>query len=174
MPSATVKTTVPSAKRRSRGFMGTAIRNTITAPTAGRRWTRLAAPPMEENEMELIDKVPLYNELSKLEELARNRVIDTPSSSPAYARYSAQLTERTQLKRLIADATTIEASPMRRGRWTWYEKQNGNPLTGYDYDWGWECSACQTTLPDDFDNPDERPQIKFCPYCGAKMDKEEG
>ena len=33
-------------------------------------------------------------------------MLDTPSSSPCYARYSAQLNERTSLKHIIADAPT--------------------------------------------------------------------
>ena len=28
----------------------------------------------------------------------------------------------------------------RHGRWAWFERENGNPITGYDRDWGWECS----------------------------------
>ena len=63
---------------------------------------------------------------------------------------------------------------MQHGRWFWFEKRNGNPLTGYDYDWGWECSVCQSVLPDVYDNPDEVPKIAFCPYCGAKMGEEAG
>ena len=63
---------------------------------------------------------------------------------------------------------------MRHGHWHWFENENGTPLSGYDRDWGWECSVCRTALPDDYDNPDEAPKIAFCPYCGAKMDEEAG
>lgn len=59
--------------------------------------------------MELIDKAALYNKIAELEELARNRVVDTPTSSPAYQRYSTQLTERTALKHLIADTAAVDA-----------------------------------------------------------------
>ena len=63
----------------------------------------------------LIDGAALYERLAELEELARDRVLDTDTSlpyptnlNPAYTRYSAQLDERTRLKQMIADAPTIE------------------------------------------------------------------
>lgn len=63
----------------------------------------------------LIDGAALYERLAELEELARDRVLDTDTSlpyptnlNPAYTRYSAQLDERIRLKQMIADAPTIE------------------------------------------------------------------
>lgn len=55
---------------------------------------------------DLISREVLYREIARLEELARGRVLDTPSSSPCYDRYAAQLSERTNLKHLVADAPT--------------------------------------------------------------------
>ena len=46
----------------------------------------------------LIDRAELYKHIAELEELARNRVCDTPTNSPAYMRYVAQLNERTYLR----------------------------------------------------------------------------
>lgn len=57
---------------------------------------------------DLIDRAELYKHMAELEELARNRVCDTPSNSPAYMRYVAQLNERTYLKHKVADAPTID------------------------------------------------------------------
>ena len=57
---------------------------------------------------DLIDRAELYKHIAELEELARNRVCDTPTNSPAYMRYVAQLNERTYLKHEIADAPTID------------------------------------------------------------------
>lgn len=57
---------------------------------------------------DLIDRAELYKHMAELEELARNRVCDTPSNSPAYMRYMAQLNERTYLKHKVADAPTID------------------------------------------------------------------
>lgn len=40
---------------------------------------------------EYIDKSALYEKIAQLEELARNRYLETPSNSPCYSRYMAQL-----------------------------------------------------------------------------------
>lgn len=67
--------------------------------------------------MRPIDADALYERLKADEELARNRVIDTPSSfpngavNPSAIRYMAQLNERTRFKEMMFDAPTIE--PMR-------------------------------------------------------------
>ena len=44
---------------------------------------------------EYINKADLYNEIAKLEEMARDRYLDTPLGSPAHTRYQSQLNERT-------------------------------------------------------------------------------
>ena len=101
---------------------------------------------------DLISRKYLYDKMSEKEELARQRVLDTPTPSPAYLRYVAQFNERTALKHDIADAPTVEAVPVVHGEWIggkWYK----------------ECSVCSevftptTTLPN------------FCPKCGADMRK---
>lgn len=56
---------------------------------------------------DLISREALYNEVARLEELARDRVRDTPPSSPCYVRYVAQLNARTALKHLILDAPVV-------------------------------------------------------------------
>lgn len=66
---------------------------------------------------EYIDKATLYKEIAELEELSRNRVLDTPTNSPVYARYVAQLSERTALKHKIYDASTADVAPVRHGKW---------------------------------------------------------
>lgn len=58
--------------------------------------------------MRLIDANKLYKEICELEELALNRVIDTPTNSPCYDRYSAQLNERTSLKHRVFDQPTVQ------------------------------------------------------------------
>ena len=58
---------------------------------------------------EYIDKGALYEKIAQLEEIARNRYLDTPSNSPAYQRYLAQMQERTALKHLIADFPAADA-----------------------------------------------------------------
>jgi hypothetical protein len=62
----------------------------------------------------LIDANALYERIKADEELARDRVIDTPNSfpngqiNPSAIRYMAQLNERTRFKEMVYDAPTIE------------------------------------------------------------------
>ena len=59
-----------------------------------------------------------------------------------------------------------------RGEWEWYDEEVGSPLEGIEREWGWRCSKCKTVLPDEFDNPDDSPAMRFCPHCGAPMTDE--
>lgn len=61
------------------------------------------------------------------------------------------------LEELIDEAPTINAEPVRHGKWELAED-------------GWYCSACELYPPFDCD-PEEK-GIPYCPYCGARMDKE--
>ena len=98
--------------------------------------------------MRLIDAEPLYEEISELEDMARDRVIDTPSSfsngmfNPASVRYMAQLSERTMFKHMVFDAPTIE------------ERKTGKWIVHY------ECPKCGE-ITKDF--------TEYCPFCGADM-----
>lgn len=61
---------------------------------------------------------------------------------------------------IISDAPTIEAEPVRHGRWVlvsqWRDEEGTlNPI--------YRCTACSIT------NDEED---RYCPHCGAKMDKE--
>lgn len=58
---------------------------------------------------DLISRKYLYDKMLEKEELARQRVLDTPTHSPAaYLRYVAQMNERTALKHEIMDAPAAE------------------------------------------------------------------
>ena len=109
---------------------------------------------------EYISKTVLYGEVAKLEELARNRYLDTPSNSPDYPRYTAQMQERAALKHLIAYFPADDVAPVRHGRWI--------PAVHVG-DCCYRCSECQF-LRDayllDIGN--------YCPNCGAKMDGGDG
>ena len=68
------------------------------------------------------------------------------------------------VKHLIEVAPTVEAEPVRHGRWI--------HTTREDSDWGgtfhrYTCSACRWSMGD---NPTG--WGLFCPKCGAKMDLE--
>lgn len=59
-----------------------------------------------------------------------------------------------------------------RGEWEWYDEEIGSPLEGIEREWGWRCSKCKAVLPDDFDDPDNPPGMRFCMWCGAPMTDE--
>ena len=60
----------------------------------------------------------------------------------------------------INDAPTVDAEPVKRGRWIKVEDDYNNCL--------YECSYCHTwtSLPTEEDN---NPHIRYCWSCGAKM-----
>ena len=57
------------------------------------------------------------------------------------------------------------------GCWEWFDEETGTPIDGYEREWGWRCSHCNTELSDDYDDPDIRPEMKYCDNCGAKMEQ---
>lgn len=60
-------------------------------------------------------------------------------------------------RRLVENAPTIEAEPVRRGRWVSDEA-----------DILFHCSECETQVSTNWDYEDL--QWNYCPNCGAKMD----
>ena len=104
---------------------------------------------------EYIKKNALYEIITQLEELARNRYLDTPSLY--YPMYMTQLNERAYFKQIITDFPTADVEPVRHGRW-----ENGNPI----------CPVCGKDKFKDLDADiwcDWQPV--FCPNCGARMDE---
>ena len=61
-----------------------------------------------------------------------------------------------------ANAPRVDAKPVRHGKWIPKYDKWGDYVTTVEC---YECSACKET------NWDED---KYCPWCGAKMDGEEG
>lgn len=85
----------------------------------------------------------------------------------------------------VKNAPTIEAEPVRHGKWEWFEDWGEMPTSCLSpqeppelYDYGWRCSCCKEYISSAvdvrniWDAPDEEPVIKRCPNCGAKMDLE--
>ena len=71
-----------------------------------------------------------------------------------WARWSTILGERSAFKHDIADAPTVDAEPVRHGRWIIDD--------GCSY-----CSVCRNNFKKAIMN-----HAKYCPMCGAKMDGE--
>lgn len=66
------------------------------------------------------------------------------------------------MREIISQAPTIDAEPVRRGRYIGTEYDgyaDGNPVF-----YEWICSECECVFEDD------KPTYKYCPNCGAKMD----
>lgn len=70
----------------------------------------------------------------------------------------------------LYELLAADVAPVVHGRWEWFDEETGTPSTGYEREWGWRCSHCKEELPDDYDDPDDRPAFRFCYNCGAKMD----
>lgn len=141
--------------------------------------------------MRLIDADALYKAMQDAEELARRRVLDTESTlpyptnlNPAYTRYLAQMDERTKAKEMVADAPTVDAVPVRHGRW----KSRFEGRLHYCSKCGWALMYTQGGEPpymgDGYNRDNEerwlcRPgwcedAMRYCPQCGAKMDGKDG
>ena len=63
----------------------------------------------------------------------------------------------------ISQVDTIEAEPVKHGRWVGTADGYADGELVYDM---WECSKCGY----DADGADEKPSWNYCPNCGAKMD----
>lgn len=118
--------------------------------------------------IEYIERNSLYKEIAELEELARDRVLDTPINSPAYRTYLAQLNERTMLKHKICDTPKADVAPVAHGKWVW--KQGICEDEFYLL-----CSCCKMpaiSRQDEENGMESYIACKFCPQCGASMDLE--
>lgn len=118
---------------------------------------------------EYIERETLLKEMRRLEELARNRVCDTPSRSPAYPRYCAQLGERTDMVKRINEIPAADVVEVKHGRWVdRYGGKHANPL--------YECSECKEKALYKIEvNELGKEQLvqtlsATCPNCSAKMD----
>ena len=86
---------------------------------------------------EYIKREALYKKLLEMEALARARVIDTPTTSPAYRRYSTQLTERNAIRHMIAEIPAADVAPVVHGWWI-----KGVPVGFSGKPDGYRCSVC--------------------------------
>ena len=76
---------------------------------------------------------------------------------------------------LIDQIPAVDAEPVRHGRWEWYEEwiPSTTDHCAECIDCGWRCSECKHVLEDMVGgcwyDPDEKPELNYCPNCGAKM-----
>ena len=124
---------------------------------------------------EYIDKSALYEKIAQLEKLARNRYLETPSSSLCHSRYMTQLNERTALKRIIADFPSADVAPVQHGRWEFGRDLPDSFGSIIKNKYHLYCSECRNqafnkTIDND---PDFDVDTPFCPWCGSKMVEEE-
>jgi len=69
----------------------------------------------------------------------------------------------TTLEELIDDAPTIDAEPVRHGKWIVWDE-----IIAGIYHTVSECSECGFTTDKMF-----REEMPYCPNCGCRMDKDE-
>lgn len=103
----------------------------------------------------------------------------TREEAVKFAEHAVNMTDIPAVKEFYRMAAAALATPTQeqvekvwRGEWEWYDEEVGSPLEGTERDWGWRCSKCKVVLPDDFDDPDNPPAMRFCQWCGAPMTDE--
>lgn len=110
---------------------------------------------------EYIDRDAIYTAFAN----ACTDVLERASEIDYIAGFSYEL-----VIKILNNIPTVNVAPIKRGQWEWFDEDTGTPITGYEREWGWRCSRCKHELPDDYDDPDYRPMLDYCPYYGAKMD----
>lgn len=75
----------------------------------------------------------------------------------------------------IDEAPTVEAEPVKYGRWEWFEEWSSSTSESPKecIDCGWRCGICKVKLDDMvgwyWDNPYDEPKLNYCPNCGGKL-----
>lgn len=75
----------------------------------------------------------------------------------------------------IKELSLINAKPVKYGHWEWFEDwlPSNSEHPAECEETGWRCSECKASLEETvggyWDCIEERPKIKYCPACGAKM-----
>lgn len=89
-------------------FQATHIGNDLqTSPSGRAKYAIGTGTPLPKGHGDLKDFQKMYADMTEIEELARQRVIDTPRNNFGYMRYVTQLSERTAFKQMLYDAPTI-------------------------------------------------------------------
>ena len=89
------------------------------------------------------------------------RLIDANALIAEYDR--VHIGEPGKARKLIEDAPTVDAVPVKRGRWI------------KESDGGTRCSVCNKRVRDvtgGLDEPVDLSDMPYCPKCGARMNEE--
>ena len=89
------------------------------------------------------------------------RLIDANALIAEYDR--VHVGEPGKARKLIEDAPTVDAVPVKRGRWI------------KESDGGTRCSVCNKRVRDvtgGWDEPVDLSDMPYCPKCGARMNEE--
>ena len=117
---------------------------------------------------EYINKFSAVDKLIRLENEFQHHKPFSPKESVMYQRIC-----ETEIE--IGKMQSADVAPVLPGQWEWFEEWDpGTPDHPRECeDCGWRCSRCKTALESVvggyWDNPDEKPKVKFCPNCGVKM-----
>lgn len=112
--------------------------------------------------MEYIDKDKVIEEIARLANRSMVGEIDEP-----YLDWKTVVS-------VIFYAQAADVQEVRHGKWYWYEE----PHSFYDdgFECGWKCSYCNN-YPDHDNyvayNYENKPKLKYCNKCGARMDGKE-
>ena len=121
---------------------------------------------------------PDFSEVHKFCENTLGRPIWTHEFARPALQNEIQEKLRPQIMELVQSISALrpvsreQVEKVWKGEWEWYDEEVGRPLEGIEREWGWQCSKCKVVLPDDFDDPDNPPAMRFCQWCGAPMTDE--
>ena len=110
--------------------------------------------------------------MSMTKEEAKKHIVTWFYSLEDYELPPLQVTQALQVAISALLPITKEQVEKMRGEWEWFDEEVRAPFEYQEREWGWRCSKCGAVQPDDFDNPDYTPTMRFCENCGAPMTDE--
>lgn len=94
--------------------------------------------------------------------ISKTAVVEILSTMQGRCDTKAALVQNSKIWQQVKDMPAVEAEPVRHGKWIGISDGYADGYPVYDE---WECSVCGTVFED------EKPDYKYCPNCGAKMDE---
>lgn len=119
--------------------------------------------------MRLIDADAFADEMRKRQEAAKAWKQDAKDAETA-ARADAVLSFLCEVKLALDAAPTVDAEPVRHGRWIWMTQKEAEQYAPLHIVWceeNYRCSECGNFI---CGNNHLRIKTAYCCSCGAKMD----